>query len=150
MNQTRPDTCTRLPQSRAGGQRPYLRSLDHLGRSGEVKKVKRIKKVKWGPTDGRTKRGVESRSTRLKRMRSHWWFSSGEILKSCPSLDIGFPAITQDRPYGAARLFSTLLPDADADSTMCSPVRFPHLKYLNSKGFERKKCTASNFFTERF
>ena len=33
--QTRPDT--RLPQSRAGGQGPYLRSLDHLGRSSEAK-----------------------------------------------------------------------------------------------------------------
>ena len=35
---TRPDT--RLPKSRAGGQEPYLRSLDHLGRSSEVIKVK--------------------------------------------------------------------------------------------------------------
>ena len=33
--ETRPDK--RLPQSRAGGQGPYLRSLDHLGRSSEVK-----------------------------------------------------------------------------------------------------------------
>ena len=33
---TRPDT--RLPKSRAGGQGPYLRSLDHLGRSSEVQK----------------------------------------------------------------------------------------------------------------
>ena len=32
---TRPDT--RLPQSSAGGQGPYLRSLEHLGRSSEVK-----------------------------------------------------------------------------------------------------------------
>ena len=54
-NETRPDTW--LPKSRAGGrgcmggQGLYLRSLDHLGRSGEVKKVKQIKKVKWGPTD---------------------------------------------------------------------------------------------------
>ena len=32
---TRPDT--RLPKSRAGGQGPYLRSLDHLGWSSEVK-----------------------------------------------------------------------------------------------------------------
>ena len=31
----RPDT--QLPQSRAGGQGPYLRSLDHLGRSSKVK-----------------------------------------------------------------------------------------------------------------
>ena len=32
---TRPDT--RLPQSRGGGQGPYLRSLHHLGRSSEAK-----------------------------------------------------------------------------------------------------------------
>ena len=41
---TRPDT--RLPQSRAGGQGPYLRSLDHLGRSSEVKEIKSQKKSK--------------------------------------------------------------------------------------------------------
>ena len=28
---------TRLPQSRAGGKGPYLRSPEHLGWSGEVK-----------------------------------------------------------------------------------------------------------------
>ena len=28
---------TRLPQSCAGGQGPYLKSLDHLGRSSEAK-----------------------------------------------------------------------------------------------------------------
>ena len=39
---TRPDT--RLPQSRAGGQGPYLRSLDHLGRSSEAKNRKKKKK----------------------------------------------------------------------------------------------------------
>ena len=33
---TRPDN--RLPKSRAGGQGPYLRSQDHLGRSSEVQK----------------------------------------------------------------------------------------------------------------
>ena len=32
---TRQDT--RVPKSRAGGQGPYLRSQDHLGRSSEVK-----------------------------------------------------------------------------------------------------------------
>ena len=36
--ETRPDT--QLPKSRAGGQGPYLRSLDHLGRSSEVKEIK--------------------------------------------------------------------------------------------------------------
>ena len=54
---TRPDT--RLPQSRAGGQGPYLRSLDHLGRSSEAINRKNPKKVKcdgWmdGRTDGQT------------------------------------------------------------------------------------------------
>ena len=51
--QTRPDT--RLPQSGAGGQGPYLRSLDHLGGSSESKKHKNPKKVKCdGRTEGRT------------------------------------------------------------------------------------------------
>ena len=39
---TRPDT--RLPQSRAGGQGPRLRSPDHLGRSSEAKNSKNPKK----------------------------------------------------------------------------------------------------------
>ena len=34
--ETRPDT--RLRKSQASGQGPYLRSLDHLGRSSEVRK----------------------------------------------------------------------------------------------------------------
>ena len=38
---TRPDT--RLPQSRAGGQGPYLRSLDRLGRISESKNNKVIR-----------------------------------------------------------------------------------------------------------
>ena len=51
--ETRPDT--RLPQSRAGGQGLYLRSLNHLGRSSEAKDRKNPKKVKYdGWTDGRT------------------------------------------------------------------------------------------------
>ena len=35
---TRPDTG--LPKSCVGGQGPYLRSPDYLGRSTEVKKIK--------------------------------------------------------------------------------------------------------------
>ena len=47
---TRPDT--RLPQSRAGGQGPYLRSVEHLGKSGTAKNPINAKKVKCaGPTD---------------------------------------------------------------------------------------------------
>merc|ERR1711911_426049 len=82
---TRPDT--RLPQSRAGGQGPLLRSVEHLGRSNEAKTPINAEKVKcdgwtdgWTdrptdqqtdrPTDGPTKRGVESRSTRLKIFNS--------------------------------------------------------------------------------
>ena len=50
---TRPDT--RLPQSHTGGQGPYLRSVEHLGRSGIAKNPINAKKVKCdGPTDGRT------------------------------------------------------------------------------------------------
>ena len=44
LHKTRPDT--RLPKSHAGGQGPYLRSLDHLGRSGEVQKIKNHEKSK--------------------------------------------------------------------------------------------------------
>ena len=39
---------TRLPKSRAGGQGPYLRSLDHLGRSSVVKDENH-KQVAQGP-----------------------------------------------------------------------------------------------------
>ena len=42
MMKTRPDT--RLPQSRVGGQGPYLRLLDHLGRSSEARDRKKQKK----------------------------------------------------------------------------------------------------------
>ena len=46
----RPDT--RLPKSRAGGQGPYLRSVEHLGRSGIAKNPINAKIVKCdGPTD---------------------------------------------------------------------------------------------------
>ena len=31
---------TRLPKSRVGGEGPYLRAPDHLGRSIEVKEIK--------------------------------------------------------------------------------------------------------------
>ena len=41
---TRLDTW--LPQLPAGGQGPYLRSLDHLGRSSEAKDRKKTKKSK--------------------------------------------------------------------------------------------------------
>ena len=52
---TRPDT--QLPQSRADGQAPYLRSAEHLGRSGIAKNPINAEKVKWdGPTDRRTDR----------------------------------------------------------------------------------------------
>ena len=51
---------TRLPQSRAGGQGPYLRSIDHLGRSSEAKDCKNQKKVKCnGRTDGQTDRRTD-------------------------------------------------------------------------------------------
>ena len=51
-----------------------MRSLDHLGRSGEAKDRKKQKKVKCDrpkdrQTDGPTKRGVELRSTQLKRAK---------------------------------------------------------------------------------
>ena len=47
----------RLPQSHAGGQGPYLRSLDHLGRSSEAKDREHLKEIKCDtPTDGWTDR----------------------------------------------------------------------------------------------
>ena len=38
IGKTKPDK--RLPKSRAGGQGPYLRSPDHLGRRSEVEEIK--------------------------------------------------------------------------------------------------------------
>ena len=61
LKKTRPDT--RLPQSRAGGQGPYLRSLDHLGRSSEAKDRQNLKKVKCdGRTDRRTDRRMDGQT----------------------------------------------------------------------------------------
>ena len=44
IDKTRPDT--RLPQSRAGGQGPYLRSVEHLGRSGIARNFINAEKIK--------------------------------------------------------------------------------------------------------
>ena len=44
FRKTRPDT--RLPQLRASGQGPQLRSPDHLGRSSEAKNRKKNQKSK--------------------------------------------------------------------------------------------------------
>ena len=54
---TRPDK--RLPQLRAGGQGPNLRSLDHLGWSSEAKERKKPKGV---VTDRRTDRQTDRRT----------------------------------------------------------------------------------------
>ena len=43
VQRIRPDKS--LPQSRAGGQGPYFRSLEHLGRSSETQDRKNMKKV---------------------------------------------------------------------------------------------------------
>ena len=52
VRKTRPDT--RLPQSRAGGQGPYFRSVEHLGSSSMAKKTKTaIKRRTNRLTDGR-------------------------------------------------------------------------------------------------
>ena len=80
------------------GQGPYLRSLDHLGRSSEAKNHKKTNKVKCdGRTDGRTdgqterqthgptKRGVESRSMRLKKKAC--WITF-KILEDFDHLDL--------------------------------------------------------------
>ena len=65
LKRTRP--VTQLPQSRAGGQTPYLRSLDHLGRSSESKDRKNPNKIKCdgqtdGGTDGRTDERTNGRT----------------------------------------------------------------------------------------
>ena len=60
---TRPDT--RLPKTRACGQGPYLRSLDHLGRS----ETKDRKKKCDGRTDGPTPDGAEIFITSKLRCR---------------------------------------------------------------------------------
>ena len=60
---TRPDA--RLPQSRAGGQGPYLRSLDHLGRSSEAKNHRNPQKVKCdGRNDIQTDRQTDGQMNR--------------------------------------------------------------------------------------
>ena len=52
---TKPETW--LPKSRAGGQGPYLSSVEHLGRSGIVKNPVNAEKVKCDRrTDGTTDR----------------------------------------------------------------------------------------------
>ena len=57
---------TRLPQSRAGGQGQYLRSLDYLGRSSEARDCKNKKKVKCdGRTDRRTDRRTDKAGCRV-------------------------------------------------------------------------------------
>ena len=58
---TRPDT--RLPKSRAGGQGPDLRSVEHLGRSSIAKNPINAEKVKCdGPTDRRTDGRIDRRT----------------------------------------------------------------------------------------
>ena len=65
QEKTRPDT--QLPQPYAGGQGLYLRSVEYLARSSKAEIPINAEKVKCdGRTNGPTKRGEESRSTRLK------------------------------------------------------------------------------------
>ena len=62
---TRPDTW--LPKSHAGGQRPYLRSLDHLGRSSE----KAVKKERKKEKKERRKR-KQKRTSHPRIAHGHW------------------------------------------------------------------------------
>ena len=67
---TRPDT--RLPQSHAGGQELYLRSLDHLGRSSEAKdrkkkNIKKVKKSKAWQTDQPTDQPTDRQTNRVTK-----------------------------------------------------------------------------------
>ena len=71
---TRPDT--RLPQSRAGGQGPFLRSMEDLGRSSMAKKMcdgqtdgqmdRRLDGLTDRQTDGWTDRRMNGRTDRRK------------------------------------------------------------------------------------
>ena len=89
---TRPDT--RLPQSRAGGQGPYLRSPEHLGRSSEAKDSKNSKEEECGgqtkrptdlPMDRQTRWGVVLCSARLKKENllinsfTKYWYVLGPL-----------------------------------------------------------------------
>ena len=58
---TRPDT--QLPQTHAGGQVPYLRSVEHLRRSSKAKNLKKAKKVVWW-TDKRTDQKTDQKTDR--------------------------------------------------------------------------------------
>ena len=58
---------TRLPQSRAGGQGPYLRSAEHLGRSSKAEKLKNAKEVKC---DGQTNQRIDQWTDRQSRVQS--------------------------------------------------------------------------------
>ena len=68
---------TRPPQSRAGRQGPYLKSLDHLAKDRiNPRKVKFYRRMDQR-TNGRTKQGLESCSMRLKKFRLRFFFGSG-------------------------------------------------------------------------
>ena len=86
--ETRPDTYTRLPQLRAGGSRS--------SEQNSWKKLSMTYIIQTDlPTDGRTKRGAESCSTRLKKKRKSQsslahrsWMDDKKLVKG--KLDIGF------------------------------------------------------------
>ena len=72
LQQTRPDTW--LPQSRAGGQRQWKRSLKRLGGSSELRKLKNAEKSNKGtdqPTDRLTDRPTNRPTNRLTDRRTN-------------------------------------------------------------------------------
>ena len=57
------DNPSRMRVSRSSDG-DWRRSLEHLGRSSELRTLKNAEKVKWGPTDGRT--DGQSRRTKVQ------------------------------------------------------------------------------------
>ena len=61
--------CTRLPQSRAGGQGLYLRAAEYLGRTSRAEIPINAEKVKCdGQTDGRTDRRIDKAGCRFAKL----------------------------------------------------------------------------------
>ena len=74
-----------------GGQGPYLRSLNHLGRRSEAKDRENLKKVKCdgrtdGPTDGPTDGWIDKAgcSTRLKKKTSSEIYTQNDSKADSP------------------------------------------------------------------
>ena len=79
--ETRPDV--QPPKSRAGGLGPYLRSVEHLARSGLAKKPINVKKVKC---DGRTDERTDGRTDGRTDERTDGPMDKASYRVACPQL----------------------------------------------------------------